>query len=259
MGIACLLPAMPHGRRVDEDVEAVLRKDFVLEGFGFGLARQGNRIFVGAVDDEHFCAAFDEPENGGTCCAAGAEHGNLRAAERSTLLERTKDAGNIGVEADDLAVCADAECIAGADAGRERVGVGKVRKDLLLERHGDGGARQREFAEDFDEVRDAADLERKQHGIQIRLVEGRVVHQWRERVSDRVAGDAEESRGPIELLGAIEVPQVLGGELARCGAVAVGGRGKCEGRAGAKTEDAAEKALFSHGDADDFPGAGFLQ
>ena len=68
------------------------------------------------------------------------------------LFERADDAGDVGIEAVELAVGAGAQRVAGADAGGERVHVGEVRQDLLLERHGDGDAAEGQIADDGEQV-----------------------------------------------------------------------------------------------------------
>ena len=97
-------------------------------------------------------------------------------------------------------------------------------------------------------------LERKHDGVDVFAAEGGVVHERRKRVGDGIAGDAEDARGLVELVEAVEIEQGARGDLAGRGFSAVGRGGEGEGCAGARAEDAADKAFFAHGDADDVGG-----
>ncbi len=76
------------------------------------------------------------------------------------------------------------------------------------------------------------------------------VHERRKGVGDGIAGHAEDARGLVKLLEAVEVEEGARGDLAGSGFSAVGSGGEGEGGAGARAEDAADEALFAHGDAD---------
>ena len=166
------------------------------------------------------------------------------------FFQRADDAGNIGIEAVELAVGAGAQGVAGADAGGERVHVGEVRQNFLLEGHGDGDAVEGQVADDGEQVVEGADLEREHDGVDVFAAEGREVHERRKGVGNGIAGDAEDARGLVELLEAVEVEEGARGDLAGSGFSAVGGGGESEGAAGAGAEDAADQAFFAHGDAD---------
>ena len=97
----------------------------------------------------------------------------------------------------------------------------------------------------------ALHLQRQHDGVDAFAAEGGVVHERRKRVADGVAGDAEDARGLVELVEAVEVEQSAHADLAGRGFFAVVGGGKGEGGAGARPEHAAEQALLAHGDADD--------
>ena len=90
----------------------------LLEHVGFGLARESDGFLVRAVDDEDFSALLDEAEDRGTGCAACSENKNARAVELHAALERANNAGDIGIEAVELAVSAGAQRVACADAVR---------------------------------------------------------------------------------------------------------------------------------------------
>src|ERR1700721_1105693 len=113
-----------------------------------------------AVDDEYFSSLLDETEDRGSGCSAGAEDKYARAIELHAALERANNAGHIGIEAVELAVSAGAQCVACADAVGERVHVGKVRQDFLLERHGDGDTVEGQIADDGEQIIERFDFER---------------------------------------------------------------------------------------------------
>ena len=172
----------------------------MLERFGLGFAGQGDGGFMGPVDDKNLRALLDEPEDGGSGRAPGAEDGDARALEPEALFERPDDAGNVGIEADDLAIGADPQGIAGADLGSQRVPVGEVGKHLFLERHGDGYAREGQFADQGQQVFEGAGLQGKKDGVHALPAEGGRVHERGKRVGDGVAGDAKDASGLIQLI-----------------------------------------------------------
>ena len=103
--------------------------------------------------------------------------------------QRANDAGNIGIEAVELAVSAGAQGVAGADTAGERVHVGEVRQDFLLEGHGDGDTVERQVADDGEQVVEGLYLEREHDGVDVFAAEGRGVHERRKGVGDGIAGD----------------------------------------------------------------------
>ena len=123
------------------------------------------------------------------------------------LFQRADDAGDVGVEAVELAVGAGAQGVACADAGGERVHVGQMRQHFLLEGHGDGDAAEGQVADHGEQVVERLDLQRKHDGVDAFAAEGGVVHERRKRVADGVAGDAEDAGGLVELVEAVEVEQ----------------------------------------------------
>jgi hypothetical protein len=70
--------------------------------------RTGGRAcarFRGAIEDEDFGALVATTKDGGaSCSAAGAEHKHLGVLEREAALQRADDAGDIRIEAVELAV-----------------------------------------------------------------------------------------------------------------------------------------------------------
>ncbi len=209
---------------------------------------------MGAVDDVDLRALLDEAEDGGTGCAARTEDGDARAAQAEALLQRADYTGDVGVEAVELAVCAGAEGVAGADAGGEGVHIGQMRQDLLLERHGDSDAGQGQLTDDGEQVVEGLGLEGQQDGVDDLAAEGCVVHERRERVSDGVTGDAEDACGLIDLIDAVDLAQGAGVDLAGRGFRFLRKRREGEGASCAGPEDAAQDAFFPHGDADDVGG-----
>ena len=151
-GHGLLVALHAAGGGVDEHIEALFGEDLVLEGFGLGMAGEGHGVLVGAVDDEDLRALLDEAEDGGAGRSSGAEDGDARAFEAEAFFEGADDAGNVGVEAVELAVGAGAEGVARADAGGQRVHIGEVGQHLLLEGHGDGRAGEGQFADHGEQV-----------------------------------------------------------------------------------------------------------
>ena len=144
------------GRGVDNGVEAVFGERVLLEHVRLGLARQGDGLLVGAVDDGHFRALLHEAEDRGTRRAAGAEHENARPFEVHAPFQRPNHACYVGIEAIELAVCAGTEGVAGADLRGKRVHVGQMRQHFLLERHGNGNAVEGQVADDGEQVAERA-------------------------------------------------------------------------------------------------------
>ncbi len=231
------MPVMPQGVVLMMASKRCLGEHVLLEDVSFRLAREGDGVLVGAVDDVDLCALLDEAEDGGTGGAACAEDEDARALETHAPFERADDAGHVGIEAVELAVGAGAERVAGADAGGERVHVGEMRQDLLLERHGDGDAVERQVADDGEQVVEGAHLERKHDGVDVFAAEGGGVHERRKRVGDGIAGHAEDARGLIELLETVEIEESARGDLAGSGLSAIGSGGKGEGGAGARARE----------------------
>ena len=206
---------------------------------------------MGAVDDGYLCALLNQAEDRGPGGPACSKNKNPRARETHAALERADDAGNIGIEAVELAVSAGAKGIACADAAGERVHIGEMRQDFLLEWHGDGDAVERQIADDGKQIVERLYLERKHDGVDVFAAKRRGMHERRKRVRDGVAGDGEDARGLIELIETVEIEERARRDLARSGLSAVDRGGKGEGGAGARAEDAADEALLAHGDADD--------
>ena len=101
--------------------------------------------------------------------------------------------------------------------GGERVHVGEMRQHFLLERHGDGDAVERQIANDGEQIVEGFDFERQHDGVDVFAAEGRDVHERRKRVRDGIAGDAEDARGLVELLEAVDVEEGARGDLAGSG------------------------------------------
>ena len=147
-----LLPAMPIGRGVDDDVEVRLGERVLLDGLGAGLAGELLRGLGGAVEDEDLGALVAQAEDGGASGSACAEHEHFGSAQRHALFQRADDAGDVGVEAVELAVLRAQDGVAGADLGGERIGLLQVRHDLLLERHGDAEALDGNLVHELEQV-----------------------------------------------------------------------------------------------------------
>ena len=94
------------------------------------------------IEDKHLSAPILESEHGSARSTASAEDQYLGAANLHSLLKRTYDSRNIGVETVQFAV-EQAKCVDGADFRRERVRLLEVRNDVLLQRHRDGDALDR--------------------------------------------------------------------------------------------------------------------
>ena len=169
---------------------------------------------MGAVDDEDLSALLDEAEDGGARRAACAQDDNARALEPQAFFERADDAGHVGIEAVELAVGAGTQGVAGADAGGERVHVGQMGQQLLLERHGDGHAAEGQLADECEQVIERLDLEGQHDGVHAFAAEGGVVHERRKGVGDGVACHAEDAGGLVELLETVEIEHGACGNLA---------------------------------------------
>jgi hypothetical protein len=120
-----LVAGHADGGGVDDDVEGGLGEGVLLDGLGAGLAGELLRGLGGAVEDEDFGAAVAQAEDGGAGGPAGPEDEDLGATEGDALFERADDAGDVGVEAVELAV-EQADGVDGADLGGERVGLLEV-------------------------------------------------------------------------------------------------------------------------------------
>ena len=146
-----LVAGHADGRGVDDDVEGGLGERVLLDGLGAGLAGEFLGGFGGAVEDEDFGAAVADAEDGGACGSAGSEDEDLGAAQGQALLQRDDDAGDVGIEAVELAV-EQADGVDRADLGGERVSLLEVGEDFLLERHGDGDALDGNLVDELEQV-----------------------------------------------------------------------------------------------------------
>ena len=120
-----------RGRGVDDDVEARLGQLLAFEGLGLGLTRQFLRRLGGAIQDEYFRALVLEPEDSGTRRASCTHDQNLRALQLQAPLQRADDAGDIGVEAVELALLRADDRIAGADLLGQGIGLLQVLRESL--------------------------------------------------------------------------------------------------------------------------------
>jgi len=252
MGVA----VHPAGGGVDEDFEIGAGDLLASDGVDAGTRREFLRLGLLAAPDEDLRAFFREAVDGGPGCAAGSQDQDSGAFQSHALFEGTDDAGDIGIKAVELAVGAGADGVAGSELGGERVDVGEVGHDLLLEGHGDADSAQGKLTGEGEKVGDGFGLQGEIDRVDALAVEGAVLHQRRERVGDWVAGDAVDASCLVELFDAIEVPEGAGGDLAWGGFGSVVSGGEGEGRACAQAENAAYDAGLAHGDADDLGVAG---
>ncbi len=246
-----LLSGHADGGGVDDDVEGGLGERILLDGLGAGLAGELLRGLGGAVEDEDLGALVAQAEDGGAGCSAGSEDEDFGSAEGQALFERADDAGDVGVEAVELAILRAEDGVAGADLGGEGVGLLEVRHDLLLERHGDAEALDGDLVDELEQVGELVGLEREVDGVDGLAAEGGVHHDGRERAADGIAGDAVDLGGGVDLVDAVGFDEGAGGDLAGAGLFAGGGGGEGEGGAGAEAEDAGDDAGVAHADADD--------
>ena len=93
--------------------------------------------------------ATEDGGAGGTTCADD-EH--LCSLEGEAAFERLDDAGDVSVEAVELAVLGAEDGVDRADLGGERVGALEQRHDILLERHGNAHALDGDFPGELEEV-----------------------------------------------------------------------------------------------------------
>ncbi len=105
-----MLPAMPMGVALMMTSKVVLASGILLDGLGAGLAGEFLGGLGGAVEDEDLGAFVAQAEDGGAGCSAGSEDEDLGSLEGEALFERDDDAGDVGVEAVELAVDAGGWC-----------------------------------------------------------------------------------------------------------------------------------------------------
>ncbi len=239
------------GGRVDDDVEQRLGECVLLDGLRAGLLGELLAGFGGAVEDEDIRSFVAKTEDCGSCSAAGTEDEGFCATERHALFERAGDAGDVGVEAIELAVLRAKNRVAGADLRREGIGLLEVRHDLLLERHGDAEALNGDLVDELEEVGELGGLEREIDGVDGLATEGSVHHDRGERAADGVASDAVDLGGGVYLIDAVGFDERAGCDLSGRGLLACRGCGEGECTAGAEAEDARDDACVAHTDADD--------
>ena len=239
------------GGRVDDGVEGGLGDCVLLDGLGAGLTGQFLCSFASAIEDEDLSTFIPQAEDGGARGSACAEDEDLGSAEGDALFERAGDAGDVGIEAVELAVLRAEDGVTGADLCGERIGLFEVRHDLLLERHGDRESLDGDFVNQLQEIGEFRSLEREIDGVDGLAAEGGVHHDGRERAADRVASDAVDFGGVVNLIDAIGFDEGTRGDLTGAGLFADAGGGEGEGGAGAETEDAGDNAGVAHADADD--------
>jgi len=103
--------------------EAAFGEELVFERLGLCLASKFYGGFVGAVDDEDLSALGNEAEDGGPGRATRAEDDDARALQFQPLFQRPDHSSHIRIESIYIAVGAGAQGVAGADAGRQRIGI----------------------------------------------------------------------------------------------------------------------------------------
>src|SRR5581483_9543402 len=122
--------------------------------------------------------------------SACAQNQHSGAGNVDALLQRAQHAGNVGVEAVELAVVGAHHGVAGADLGGERVGVVEVLEDLFLIRHGNAHAVNGNLPDALHQVVELFGMQREINGVDVFATERRVHHERREGVLHRIAGDA---------------------------------------------------------------------
>lgn len=239
------------GRGVDQHIKALIGHERAGNGGGTGFVGQfcGG---VGVASAEIDAGAFlDQAEDGGTGGSAGSQNQDVGSAQGQAALQRTDDAGDVGIEAVEASVGTEADGVAGTETGAERVKIGQVGHDLLLEGHGDAEAAEGQLADSLQKVVDGVNEQGQVDGVESLAMEGRVLHERGQGVGDGVADDAVDAGGAVDLLDVEAVAHGVGGELAGCGGGGRRGSGEGEGRAAAQAEDAAERTLLAHGEGDD--------
>src|SRR5579862_5380174 len=121
-------------------------------------------------------------------------------------------------------------------------------KDGDFVRDGDAEAAEAEVWRGGQEVAKIVDQEGKVNGVEAARDEGGVVQQGRKGMRDGIADYAEDFGLAVQLVGAIEMLEVVKGDLAWRGG---GGEGRIgQGAALAEGEDAGRESYFAHGDGD---------
>ena len=168
-----------------------------------------------AVQDVDFRSAFFQAKHCGAGRASGAEHEDFRVLQSAeAALERANHSRRVGVEAVELAVLGADDGVAGADLGGVRVGVVEIRKDGFLVRHGDAEAVDGNLAHAVEQVFESLGMEREVDGVDVLAAEGRIHDRGRERVGDRVSGNAVDAGGGVDGVDAVDAAQLLRGGLA---------------------------------------------
>jgi len=101
----------------------LLAKSSCLSDLAFAWRSKFYGGFVGAVDDEDLSALGNEAEDGGPGRATRAEDDDARALQFQPLFQRPDHSSHIRIESIYIAVGAGAQGVAGADAGRQRIGI----------------------------------------------------------------------------------------------------------------------------------------
>ena len=91
--------------------------------FAFAWRARDCGSFRRAIHDEHLRLTGPQAESCGPGSTSGAHHQNSFARKVHPLLQRSNDAGDIGIEAVELALRAAYHGIAGADLPGEGIGV----------------------------------------------------------------------------------------------------------------------------------------
>src|SRR5205814_4379558 len=133
----CLDSSHPDRCRIDNNVELRLGDSILFDRLRARLARELLRRLGCAIENKNLRTLIAQTEYRSARRAASTKHQHLCSAQRHALFERTRDAGDVGIEAVELAVLRAQNSVAGSNLGRQRVSLLKVLHDLLLERHGD--------------------------------------------------------------------------------------------------------------------------
>ena len=215
------------------------------------LPRKLLRSFRRAIQNGDVGAFLDKSEDCGAGGTAGAKDQDFGTSQLEAAFQRSNNPADIGIEAEEPAILSADDRIAGTDLLGDGIGLSQEGHDLLLERHGHGQTLDWRLMHQFEQVRELAGIEREEDAVDRLPTKGAVQHGRGERMTDGITGDAVNLGGCVDMLDPVCLKESTSRHLAGGCLLAFGGGGEGEHTAGAHPDDAADKTLFPHADAND--------